>query len=131
MRNYSLVLLIIVLGLLFIGCSNETPWEDPPDRTAGVRFQNNSDFTLLYGIKFGNAEYRGVVAPGFVSQYFTIVAGLNILEKLDENGNWINIATSFGAYYLLAFMSVTAGYNHTILMTGTGGSYFWDVIQDS
>lgn len=108
-------LVVSFLMLSLIGCSLE-------GTTVDVRFQNNTDFILYYGVKFGDAEYLGEVAPGFISGYYTIEAGTYSLQAMNSSGSWVTISTGS--------MTVLPGNGYTIVGTGTGGTYYWTLVQD-
>ena len=112
-------LVLIVAAILSLGACSSLLME----RDASVRFQNYTDFDLYYGVKFGDAEYIGYVASGFSTGYLDTEAGTYSLQARDASGNWITISSGS--------MSVDAGHSYTITGTGTGGSYYWILTQDS
>lgn len=111
-----MLLSVIFLALLVSACSLLLP-ED-----AEVRFQNLTDFTLFYGVKYGEAEYIGTVPPGFISQYYRTSPGTYSLQARDAGGNWLTISTGS--------LTVEGGHKYTIVGIGSGGVYFWNIVQD-
>ncbi|MBL8966458.1 MAG: DUF4397 domain-containing protein, partial [Spirochaetaceae bacterium] len=68
-------------------------------------------------------EYRGYVASGFTTGYLGTSAGTYSLQALNASGQWVTISS--GA------LTVQAGRVYTIAGTGSGGYYYWTLVQDS
>ncbi len=115
--KFLLVGIVIVFIFVNLGCKLDE------ENKAEVRFQNGTDVTLLYGVKYGDAVYNGEVAPGFISGYYETAPGTYSLQAKDINGNWLTISDGS--------LSVEGGHKYTIVGTGTLGVYFWNVVQDS
>ena len=116
MKRVAMLLGVAILLSAFFFACNLFPQD------AEVRFQNSTDFTLFYGVKYGEAQYIGTVPPGFISQYYATSPGTYSLQARDVAGNWVTISTGS--------MSVEGGHKYTIVGTGTGGVYFWNIVQD-
>ena len=114
--RYLLVGIAIVFIFVNLGCPLE-------GNKAHVRFQNLTDVTLLYGIKYGDAVYNGQVPPGFVSAYYETEPGTYSLQAKDASGNWLTISTGS--------LSVRGDHEYTIVGEGALGYYIWRVVQDS
>lgn len=115
-RRIIVLVCAIFLSLLVSACSLLFPKE------AEVRFQNLSDFTLFYGVRYGDAEYIGTVPPGFISQCYTTSPGTYSLQARTDSGSWMTISTGS--------LTVEADHKYTIVGTGSGGVYFWNIVQD-
>ena len=116
--KFLLVGIVVVFIFVNLGCKL-----DEEEKKAEVRFQNSSDLTLFYGIKYGDAVYNGEVAPGFISGYYETKPGNYSLQTKDINGNWLTVSDES--------LSVEGGHKYTIVGIGTAGVYFWGIIQDS
>ena len=116
--KFLLVGIVIVFIFVNLGCKL-----DEEEKKAEVRFQNWTDLTLLYGVKYGDAVYIGEMAPGFISGYYETAPGAYSLQAKDINGNWQTVSDGS--------LSVEGGHKYTIVGTGAVGVYFWNVVQDS
>lgn len=118
--------LLIVFGIiLFISCEDTKKSDSSSTllllmvtQTAQVQFQNNlSDGDVLYGIKFGGAEYRyALLRGGSTTPYISTLAGSYPVELLNASGVWIN-DTGAGR------LAIEGGKNYRIRIEGTLASY--------
>ncbi|MBW8003526.1 MAG: hypothetical protein FVQ80_16180 [Planctomycetes bacterium] len=76
--RYLLVGIAIVFIFVNLGCPLE-------GNKAHVRFQNSTDYTLFYGVKYGDAVYNGEVPPGFISAYYETEPGTYSLQAKDAS----------------------------------------------
>ena len=83
----NLAFLLFVLFLL-IGCDIDGNDEEE----CYVRFQNATDLSINYGIKYGEAEHIGQVPSGSVTSYYSITPGTYSVQARDVNGNWVTIS---------------------------------------
>ena len=111
------------LLLLFVAMAVLASCQQPASPTCHVRFENLTDYTLFYGVKFGDAQYIGSVPPGFLSNYYVTTPGTYSLQAANSSGQWLTISN--GA------LTVSDGHYYTIVGTGTSGTYYWNVVQDS
>lgn len=115
-KVFASALAVFAFTLILSSCSQSLP------DNAEVRFQNSTDLFIKSGLKFGDAEYIGGDAgPGFISPYYTTAPGTYPVQALG-GASWVTISDDP--------LSVDGGHMYTILGTGSGGDYSWDVVQD-
>lgn len=121
-RHIALIVISLALALALAasmsGCGSALQ-----DQLSSVRFQNLTDFNIFYGVKFGDAEYYGPVSAGYTTGYIAVHAGTYSLQALNASGQWITISSGS--------MTISGGHRYSIVGTGTGGYYYWTVVQDN
>jgi len=79
-------------------------------------FRNDThDVVVLYGMKFGDAEYIGHLTPGTVTRYYNFTPEDHPVEMRDSSGSWVVVSS--GSY------SVSAGNKHAATLFGSHNSY--------
>ena len=56
-----------------------------------VRFWNDSDVKLQYGIRVGEAEYDDDLEPRSETEYLVTVSGSYTIERKGETGLWTSV----------------------------------------
>jgi hypothetical protein len=123
LKIFLVVLISTFLVFSVTSCQDPGSDGDNGSEKAWVRFQNNTDYILFYGVKYGDAEYIGEVPPGFLSDYMQTDPGTYSLQARTAGGGWVTISAGSLTCY--------GGHHYTIVGTGSGGVYYWNLVQDS
>lgn len=119
MKKILVMFLLVLSSFAWIGCLDEEKKDDP---VAYISFSNvTTDYTISYGIRFGEAEWNGSLAPDantwdeWGTQGVEIEPGSYSVEMKDASGNWTVVSTG----------TLTAEKDHVydVVISGTNPSY--------
>jgi len=120
MKKLLLLLGISIILLSFSAC--EITGDDAD--VANVRFQNAmTDGSYPYGMKLGDAEYKGVINTAVTTPYDTTDPGSYSVQL------W-NPASQTWFTDSLGTLTVEGSHSYTVVIAGTVDSYNYYLLQD-
>lgn len=125
--NYRIikVLMLVAFSTLLMSC------QQPIDKvSASIRFQNltyisGEEFTIGYGIKYGNAVHEGPVGFAATTPYYPITQGNYSIMMKTSSGSWLTVSAG-------SMPSPSSSGKYTIVITGDWdyGTIMFQGIQD-
>ena len=86
MKNKIYIGVLLLFMIIFTSCTNQ----NLASSKANVRFSNlSSDCVVIYGMKFGDAEYIGTLSPNMTTDYFETTPGEYSLFIRTSAGTWV------------------------------------------